>query len=423
MKARLTKTFIDAIKPASRYFEVQDTEQPGLVLRVQPSGVLTYYARYAMPDGGRGRVRIAPVTALTPAEARLEAARAIALAVQGNDPQDLKRRAREARNNTLDNFLGVYQDRVHNRTTSDTVRRMRSVFPELVNKPLREIRPMWVENWRGARLREGRAPTGVNRNVACLKAILQKAVEWGVLSDNPLAKVRPLKTDNAPRPRYLSQSEETALYAAINAREERRRQERDNFNKWREDRGLFPLPSLRDVPFTDHLAPMILISLHTGIRRGELFALRWEDVQLDGNPLITILGKTSKSGRTRHVPLSAMARETLSTWKAQGYGAGLVFPNDGAVFTTVKKGWGALLKSAGISSFRWHDMRHDFASKLVMAGVDLNTVRELLGHANLEMTLRYAHLAPERLASAVAVLDRPPIDNIVPLETRQQAHS
>lgn len=91
---------------------------------------------------------------------------------------------------------------------------------------------------------------------------------------------------------------------------------------------------------------------------------------------------------------------------AQGNENALVFPNPqtGTQFDSVKKAWSSILKAADIKDFRWHDMRHHFASKLVMAGVDLNTVRELLGHADIKMTLRYAHLAPEHKANAVAKL-------------------
>jgi integrase len=101
---------------------------------------------------------------------------------------------------------------------------------------------------------------------------------------------------------------------------------------------------------------------------------------------------------------------TLSEWKQQtgGEGEKLVFPSpkSGKIMDNCKNAWAKLLKDAGITKFRWHDMRHDFASHLVMNGVDLNTVRELMGHSDLKMTLRYAHLAPAVKMKAVETLDK-----------------
>jgi integrase len=150
---------------------------------------------------------------------------------------------------------------------------------------------------------------------------------------------------------------------------------------------------------------MILLAMNTGMRRGELFNLHWENIDLD-RATITISGDIAKSGKTRHIPLNAISLKVLNDWRRQSQCDGLVFinPVTGNVFDNVTKAWDGILKAAGIEKFRWHDMRHHFASKLVMKGVDLNTVRELLGHADIKMTLRYAHLAPEHKANAVAKL-------------------
>ena len=146
--------------------------------------------------------------------------------------------------------------------------------------------------------------------------------------------------------------------------------------------------------------------MNTGLRRGELFNLRWCDVDFDHRNL-TVAGSYSKTGKTRHIPLNDEAFEVLQQWGSQtGQKPELVFAGkSGSRLTDIKKSWSKLLQDAGIENFRWHDLRHHFASKLVMASVDLNTVRELLGHSSLDMTLRYAHLAPEHKAAAVAVLN------------------
>ncbi|MNS96183.1 Tyrosine recombinase XerD [compost metagenome] len=182
------------------------------------------------------------------------------------------------------------------------------------------------------------------------------------------------------------------------------RVERDSANQWRAERRREPMADLRALAFSDHLKPMVVLSLNTGLRRGELFNLRWPHVNLQAKTL-TVAGEGAKTTETRHIPLNAEALATLQVWKKQGDTGGYVFPGqDGERMTDVKTAWLELLKNAGIEDFRWHDMRHDFASRLVMAGVPLNTVRDLLGHSDIKMTLRYAHLAPDSKAAAVELI-------------------
>ena len=159
--------------------------------------------------------------------------------------------------------------------------------------------------------------------------------------------------------------------------------------------------------YGDHLTPMVLLSLNTGLRRGELFSLHWKDIAMHTKTL-TVRGETAKTKQTRHLPLNAEALQVLMAWHQQSAGEDLVFPGkNGQRLDNVRKAWAGVLTAAGIVGFRWHDLRHTFASKLVMAGVPLNTVRELLGHTTPAMTLRYAHLAPDHKASAVERLGHP----------------
>ena len=136
-----------------------------------------------------------------------------------------------------------------------------------------------------------------------------------------------------------------------------------------------------------------------------MLGLKWTEINFEQR-IITVNGDTAKTGTTRHVDLNDEALCILRQWKDQsGIKSQYVFAGkDGKPIQNMRKAWVKLLDDAKIKDFRWHDMRHTFASKLVMAGVDLNTVRELLGHSDYKMTLRYAHLAPEHKAMAVSKL-------------------
>ena len=413
MKNKLNQSTIKGLEPADKPYEVYDTETNGFILRVQPSGAMTYYLSYRNHERKRLRYRIGSTKELSPTQARDLAKALVGKVAAGEDIQTAKKhvvkKAEDNRFKTLTGFIeGKYKDWVINNRKSGyyTIETIERNFSQLNSRLLNDINPWVIEKWRTERLKAGIARSTINRDLAALKSALSKAVEWGIIENHPLAKLKPLKIDHKLKVRFLSKSEELRLREALIERDRGIVKLRDNGNKWREQRNYHQLPQLTLDSYGDHLTVMTLLSLNTGLRRGEMFKLSWSDVQLKSKTL-TIGGENAKSGLTRHIPLNRESLEVLSKWKAQTFSTGLVFPSkDGKPFTTIKRSWGSLLEAANITGFRWHDLRHDFASKLVMAGVPLNTVRELLGHRDLTTTLRYAHLAPDHKAEAVEKLTK-----------------
>lgn len=407
MQAKIGNALLPKLKPGPKPYEVNDTELKGFLLRVQPSGVVSYYCTYRNRDGKRNRISLGRHPTITPAQARDHARQVLASVVHGEDPA---LRKKVVKVHTLKTFIDddyALWVNTHRKDGKATVARLFSCFPEFHQTKLAEITPLSVERWRTRRTADGKKPATINRDLAALKSALSKAIEWGVIENHPLEKVKPSKLDHNAVVRFLSDDEESRLRKALDAREERLRSERDNANRWRSERAYPKLPDLTKLPFVDHLKPMVLVSINTGLRQGELFHLAWSNVDLD-RAILTVSGDNAKSGKTRHLPINDDALGALKLWRNQQANTmALVFPSvNGQPFDNVTRAWHGVLEDADINSFRWHDMRHHFASRLVMAGVDLNTVRELLGHADIKMTLRYAHLAPEHKAAAVAKLVR-----------------
>jgi integrase len=274
-----------------------------------------------------------------------------------------------------------------------------------------------VDRWRAARIKSGVKPASVNRNTNDLKAMLNFALLRGLISAHPMQTVKNLREESESRIRYLTPPEETRLRTALDARETMKRESRERGNQWRIERSHDPRADLRVVAFVDYLKPAVLLSLNTGLRQGEVFKLTWPSVNLEKG-MVTVTASSAKSQKSRHVPLNAEAKAVLKAWQEQGSGEGYVFPSrDGGPLSEIKTAWLKLLRDADIKNFRWHDMRHHFASRLVMAGVDLNTVRELLGHSDIKMTLRYAHLAPEHKRAAVELISGS--SNVTPVKKRR----
>ena len=133
----------------------------------------------------------------------------------------------------------------------------------------------------------------------------------------------------------------------------------------------------------------------TGMRQGEQFTREWNDIDLDAG---TIRLPQTKNGECRFVQLNSRALAALRMLHEQSIGSGRVFSN------LVPRWFTDAVQEAKIEDFKWHDLRHTFASRLVMAGVDIRTVQELMGHKSITMTMRYAHLSPKHRIDALEKL-------------------
>lgn len=403
MKAKITQKLINSLKPEEKHYRVFDTDQPGFFIRVQPTGHMAYMVSWA-----RNRERsLGRVGTLTLAQARTEAARYLADAHEHGEPLAVTRGRRGTATPSLREFIDdtyLAWFKAHNKGYAKTLHTLDNNFESIMSQRLDAVTGRDLESLRTTWLTAGNKPSTVNRKMGTISGVFSRAVDWEYLPSSPLDKIKPLKVDTKGQVRYLSKDETRNLRNALEVREHRACLERDSANQWRADRNKVLFSDLKELPFTDHLKPMVLVSLNTGMRRGELFSLTWPMVNFH-NKTITVGGDTAKTSETRHIPMNTETFNTLKAWKNQIGESAFVFPGlEGGRMEDVKSAWLKLLKEACITGFRWHDMRHDFASRLVMAGVPLNTVRDLLGHTDIKMTLRYAHLAPDVKAAAVELI-------------------
>ena len=409
MQKKLTLSVVQDAKPAEKLYWIRDTLVNGFILSVSYGGKKTYCVDYRRPNGKRATYKIGDAMRYTVAEAREEAQKFLASVERGEDPAIPDNPAI-----TLGDFIkGIYEPWVleHRKSGNLTVAMIKSNFEYLFDTPLENINIALIEQWRTKKKKNnGVKSSSLNRMVTALKAAINWAVKRSIIESNPLAKLEQLsERDSAKIIRYLTEDEKTRLMTALDEREKEIRLKRESHNEWLKERGLEALPNLKDGDFADHLKPIVILALSTGIRRDSLLSLEWGDISFT-EKRVFVRADVEKNEKERYVPLNKLAFETLSRWHGQSKRTAprnLVFPSPktGKKMGDCNSSWETLLKKAGIENFRWHDMRHDFASRLVMRGSDLNTVRELLGHADLKMTLRYAHLAPEHKMKAVELLD------------------
>lgn len=249
-------------------------------------------------------------------------------------------------------------------------------FARVLGNPL--IHSLTVEvldNYRALRLSEKASPATINREMSTLKHAMSKAVEWKLLRKTAREELAAIRKYQEPdgRLRYLSgEAEAERLLQACE----------------------------------DWLKPIVLTALHTGMRKGELLGLTWDCVDMTHG---FIRLKQTKSGKARALPFNETLWGLFSGLRTRLEVPWVFHDAAGHRWSNVRHGFERACTAAKLTDFHFHDLRHTFASWLIMRGVPLATVSNLLGHTTPTMTLRYAHLSPKHLTSAVRVLD--PVSN------------
>jgi len=255
---------------------------------------------------------------------------------------------------------------------------------------LSEITALDVERFKRARketptrAKKPRSGTAVNREMACLRGMLSKAVQWELMPKNPASRVK-MFPEPPGRNSFLSIEEAGRLLEVCHP----------------------------------HLKPIVLCALETGMRKAEILGLRWREIR--GGQIYLTADRT-KNAKPREIPVSDRLAVELKRLREEQGGATVVTLSD-LVFRAprqrkallrgkvrvitgpmkdLREAWAAAKVKAGIApGFRFHDLRHTFASHHKMAGTDDFTLMELLGHSDFTMMKRYAHLSPEHKRKAI----------------------
>jgi site-specific recombinase XerD len=261
------------------------------------------------------------------------------------------------------------------------MRKLRDKFDQFVAE---EITPEEIEGWLESH--EGWSVATKNRYLALVKLTYRLAENNSKIKINPARKVR-MHKENNERVRYLNQ------YTPLATAKKSLKRCKDEESR---------LLAVIEARYDFHL-PEFIIALHTGMRRSEQYSTEWLNVNFE-RKLVTV--PRSKRGEQRYVPLNSLALAAFKSLLPNMATSNLVFLNQDAddSLRGNRHWFDSAVAEAGIHDFTWHDLRHTFASRLIMKGVGIKKVQELMGHGSIGMTARYTHLEPAGQLEAVELL-------------------
>lgn len=273
---------------------------------------------------------------------------------------------------TFEDFAKVYltyvQDTVKKRSWSRDELCLRHLTSFYKGRLLSDIKAQDVDDYKTSRLNEV-SPATVNRELEVLRHLFNLADRWNrFFGKNPVSRARLLPLNNK-KERILTLEEEKRLLSNC-----------DSY--------------LRDI---------VITALYTGMRKGEIISLKWNNVDLDSG-IITIDQTNSKNKKTRRIPINSTIRKLLLELRLRNSGRENVFLNSkGTPYLrqdSLNRAFTLALKKAKICGLRFHDLRHTAATRMIELGSSIVAVKEILGHSSLDMTMRYAH-PNESLRSAL----------------------
>ncbi len=239
------------------------------------------------------------------------------------------------------------------------------------NEDLRNFTPLDIERFRASRLKKGNSKSTCNRYLQLAGKMFSLAVEEGYLEANPVRKIKSFSEKDTKKERILTYEEEEKLMENC----------------------------------SPNLKPIITVALNTGMRRAEILGLKWNQIDFEAR---MIKVERTKSEKVRYIPINDDLFKHFLKLKSDNGQSPFVFlnPETKQPFLDMKTPFKRACRISGIEGMRFHDLRHTFATRLIANGIDIETVRDLLGHHSIVVTQRYVHSSDERRRKAVEILTK-----------------